>query len=190
RERDVFEARPGTAPHFDRAAVGFVDEAIGHGDVLGLAAAETEHRPAGAEGTVRHRDELATAEQRAGVVLALDCAVREMHVLGADEMKAVIVVRDAAVNADSIQLHEHRLDDANGVEGAVLHENVPDAVVLALMNEDAIGPVRASDASMRWLARSGAVEFTAVAIDPSRPFNGEFLGFYGENQAHIAVAQR
>ena len=64
--------------HLDRASVGFIDDAIGNRDVLGVSAAETEDRPARAERAVGHGHEPATAEQRAGVVLRLHVAVADV----------------------------------------------------------------------------------------------------------------
>ena len=50
---------------------------------------------------------------------AFDGAVAEAHLLGADEMEAVVVAVDAVVNIDAVEIDELALDDANAVIGAI-----------------------------------------------------------------------
>src|SRR5260370_23417160 len=93
-ERDVLDSRPRAEAHLDDAAVGVVDHAVGNRDVLALAAAEPENRPARAERAVCHRDELVAAEQGARVVLAHHVAVHDVDVVAAVNMKSVVVQVD------------------------------------------------------------------------------------------------
>jgi hypothetical protein len=78
RECDVLESGFAVAPHLDGAAVDFVNQAVRHRDVARVAAAEAEDAPAGAEGAVGDRDELAASEERAGIVLALHVAIADV----------------------------------------------------------------------------------------------------------------
>src|SRR5205814_10472245 len=101
----VVAARPAATGDFDRAAERFVDEEIGYGDVLRLAAAEPEDRPPRAEGAAGDRHELAAAEQRAGVVRTDHGAVAQVDVLAGDEMEPVVVAVDAIVNMNPVHPH-------------------------------------------------------------------------------------
>ena len=117
-KKDVPHLRIRPELHLDGAAVGLIDDAVGDRDVLRIAAAEAEHRPARAEGAVGHRHELATAEQRAGVVLRLHVAVADVDILAADEVEAVVVAVDAVVDVDAVDPHVIALDDAHGMKRA------------------------------------------------------------------------
>src|SRR4051812_45702456 len=87
----------------DGAAERFVDDAIGDGDVLRATAAEPEDRPACAEFTIGDGNILATAEQSAGIVLAFDRAITDMHVRRADEMEPVIIAVHTGDQADAVE---------------------------------------------------------------------------------------
>src|SRR5277367_4286831 len=117
------------AANFNWTAENRVNDAIGDGYVHRRAAAESENGPARAERAICHRDEFATAEQRAGVVLALDVAVGDVHIFATDEMKSVVVADDARAQMDSTEPRISAFDDPHGMKRAVLQENVAHAGV-------------------------------------------------------------
>src|SRR6516225_4427609 len=100
-----------------------------------MPAAETKNRPARAELAVGDRDILAAAEERAGVVLAFHAAICHVHVRGADEMEPVVVAVHAAVDVDAGKPRIAALDDTDGMIRAVLHYNVPNAQIFALIEQ-------------------------------------------------------
>lgn len=175
----------GTAPHFDRATIGSIDEAIRDGNVLGLAPAETEDRPARRERAIGYRDKLATAEQRARVVLALHIAIADMDVLAADEMKPVVVVVDPVVNVDAFQLHIFALDNPDRVKRALRQKNVTHGEVLALMEQQVIRTVAAPDAGGRWRTAGRAAKLRALAVNCSRPLDDDILEADTEDQTDV-----
>ena len=180
---------PFAAADFDGAAEGIVDEAIGDADVLHLATAEAEDRPSRAELAIRHGDELAAAEQRAGIVLTLHVAVGHGDVAGADEVESVVIVVDAIVNANAVEFDEATLDDADGMEGAVFEEEVADGEVLALMQEDVIGTVGAAEAGGRRNSAARRAELCTLAVDGAGAFDCEVARLDGEDEGPVAVVK-
>src|SRR6266567_908311 len=154
----------------DRAAVDLVQHAVRHGDVLGFAAAEAEHRPARAERGVRDRDELAAPEQRAGIVLRLDVAVADGDVFGADEMEAVVVAIDAVVDVEAVHVDVLALDDADAVIRALEEPQIPDAQVFAStakmsaqLPSPSVGSPRSGIASTAWYCFPSALPSSVPA---------------------------
>ena len=142
---DVLKPRARPAPHFYGTAIALVNNAVRDGDIFRLAAAKAKNRPPGAERAICHHHEFATAEQSARVVLRLDIAVGHIDVLAADEMESVVIVDDAAMNMDAVQLNIPGLDDAHRMKRAVFQKNVAHGQVVAAMKKQVIRPPGAAD---------------------------------------------
>src|SRR5436190_12736364 len=123
---------------FDGATARLVDDTIGYRDVFRLAPTKAKDRPARAESAIRHRDEFAAAEQRAGVVLANHRAVADRYVLAADEMKPVIVLDNTIENADAIELRVFTLNNPKRMKSARKQINVAHGDVRALIKHQVI----------------------------------------------------
>jgi len=146
--------------------------------------------PARAELAIGDGNELAATEEGAGVVLALHVAIGHLHMLGADEMEAVVIAVHAVVDANAVKLHERALDDAHRVVGAGLEKDVADGEVSALVEEQVVRPVVAAAAGGRRDAAAGAMELSALSINGAGAFDGDVIGFHGEDETDIAVAER
>ena len=118
-ERHILIARSWLAVELDGAAVDFVENAVGDGDVFRYAATEAEDRPARAEDAVGDGYEFAASEEGAGVVLGEDGAVTDGYIFGADEVEAVVVAVDAVPDIEAVHVDTLALDDTNAVVGAV-----------------------------------------------------------------------
>src|SRR4029079_6625909 len=125
--------------------IALINDAVRNGDIFRLAAAKPKNRPPRAERTIRHHHEFATAEQSAGVVLRLDIAVGHIDVLAADEMESVVIVDDAAVNMNAVQLNVLGLEDTHRMKRAILQKNVANGQIVAPMEEQVIRPPGAAD---------------------------------------------
>jgi hypothetical protein len=66
-----------------------------------MSAAKAKYRPTRAKFAIGHRHILATAKERAGIVLAFHGAVADVNVSGTDEVKTVVVAVDASVDIKS-----------------------------------------------------------------------------------------
>ena len=110
-ENHVLKARSGAAAHFDRRTKGLSGQAIGNRDVLCDSAAIGEDRPASVKSTIRECHKPATAEQCAGVILADNITVADMHVFAVDEMESVVIVVHPVVNVETFHFYKARLDD-------------------------------------------------------------------------------
>ena len=109
--------------------------------------------------------------------------------LGADEMKTVVIVVHAIVNADPIELDGTRLNDAHRMKGALIKENIADREVLTAMKEEMVRPLSAA-ASGGWRNTAlGTAKLRTLTIDGSRSFDRNVLGINGKNQANIAVPE-
>src|SRR5262249_2298669 len=153
-------------------------DAVGNGDVFGLAAAEAEDGPAGAERGIGHGDELVAAEQGACVVLTGDVAIDDVDVLGAVDVEAVIVEVDAIVDADAVQLHVTAFQDAHAVVGAAREEDVADREIAAAVEDAEVGPLGVAFGAVA--ARAGIVaaageELVAVTVDGPAAFDGDVV---------------
>lgn len=113
-----------------------------------------------------------------------------MNMLCADEVKAVVVVIDAVVDAYSIELYILTLNDADGMEGALIQKYVAHGQVLATMKEQMIRTLRAAASGGRGNAALRTAELRALAVDGARSFDGDVLGIDREDQSDIAVAER
>src|SRR5262249_25532860 len=83
RKHNILHSGRRTEMHLNRAAIGFVDDAVGYSNVFRVSASESKDRPARAERAVGYCDKPATAEECARVVLRLHVAVADVDVFGA-----------------------------------------------------------------------------------------------------------
>src|SRR5262249_51223245 len=100
---DVLDPIAGATAHLDRTTERIVDNTVRNSNVLCLASAKTEHRPARAEGTIRDGHEFVAAKKSAGIILAGDVAVHDVDILIADEMESVVVLVHAVVDPHSFK---------------------------------------------------------------------------------------
>src|SRR5262249_46724131 len=126
----------------------------------------------------------------AGVVLAFHSAVAQVNMLRADEVKAVVVVIHAIVDAYAVQLHILTLNDADRMEGALIKKYVADGEVLAAMKEQMIRTLSAAASRGRWNAALRTAELRALAVNRPRSFDRDVLGVYGKDQSDVAVGKR
>ena len=187
REQKILHLRTGPKLHLDRTAERFINDAVGNGDVFGIAADETEHRPARAERAVGDGDEFATAEQRAGVVLRLHVAILDVKIFATDEMKSVVVAVDAIVNVQAGHPDKLALNHADGMKRASDEKQIAHAQILAAIKQQMIRPMAAADAGGRHSATNGAVELRAIAVNRARPLDGDVHGVDGENQPDVSI---
>jgi hypothetical protein len=108
-ETEVFYACLSCAD-LNGTAIGFIDQAVGNGDVLALASAKTKNSPAGAEGTISDGHKFITAKKGTGIILTEYITVDHVYVFTTVEVKAIVVLVDAVVDVDAVYVNMFTLE--------------------------------------------------------------------------------
>src|SRR5262245_44243593 len=116
-----------------------------------------------------------------------------MDPLSAVDMKPVVVQVDTVVNADTVQVYALALQDARAMIGAGGQEDVPDAQIMAAIEDHQMRALKVAFSGI--LSGAGIVsfarkEFCPIAVNGSQSFNGDVLGVRGGEQHDVAIAGR
>src|SRR5262245_17299369 len=109
--------------------------------------------------------------------------------LGANEVKAVIVAVDAVVDAQAIQFDIPALNHPDGMIGAGGKEDIAHGEVAAAVEQQVIGPVVAADPSRRENVTAGTVKLRTLPVDGSQPFDESVFGVDGIEESHVAITE-
>jgi len=113
-----------------------------------------------------------------------------MDVLGADEVKPIVIAVHAIVDTYTVQLDVVALDDADGMIGAGSEKNIADRKVVAAMEQQMIRTMVTTNPGGRQNVAAGTMKLYALAVNRSRPFNDDILGVDSKDQPDIAITQR
>ena len=105
-------------------------------------------------------------------------------------METVIVAVHAIMDVDAVKVDALALNDANAVVRAVQQRDVTNCEVLALIDEDVVGALVATDAAGRRCTANSRMKLRALTVDRARPFDGDLFRFDCEEQRPVAVVQR
>src|SRR5262249_17936022 len=151
-------------------------------DVLALAVAKTEDRPARAEGAIGDGDESIAPEQSAGIVLTDDVAIDDVDVLIAVDMKTVVVEVDAVMDANAVQLYVTAFEQANAVVSGTGQKNIAHDHIAATIEDGQVRTVAVSFggvAAGTGVVALARIEKLTLSVDRARAFDRQVFGIHG-----------
>src|SRR5207302_5346031 len=107
----------------------------------------------------------------------------------ADEVEAVIIAIDAAVNVDTVHVDPLALDHAEAVICAIKQIDVADGETFAAICEEMIGPAAAAETAGRPGAANRGVKLKTLAVNRAGPFESDVSRVEGEEQGPVSVDQ-